>query len=77
MTTAKTAVSLSEEVLLLVRKRVRAGRAKSVSAYVNEAVDEKVRRDELAELLDELDGDRGAPGKAAKTWAKRVLARSS
>jgi Arc/MetJ-type ribon-helix-helix transcriptional regulator len=77
MTAAKVAITVSADVLRLAKKRVKAGRAKSLSAFVNDAVDEKLRRDELTELLDALDAKRGPPSKAAKAWAKRVLARSS
>jgi hypothetical protein len=77
MTAAKVAITVSADVLKLAKKRVKAGRAKSLSAFVNDAVDEKLRRDELTELLDALDAKHGPPSKAAKAWAKRVLARSS
>jgi hypothetical protein len=77
MTIAKVAISIDADVLDLARKRVKAGRAKSLSALVTEAVDEKLRRDDLAHLLDVLDKQHGPPNKAARTWAKRVLARSS
>jgi hypothetical protein len=77
MTTAKVALSITAEVLELAKRRVKAGRAKSLSALVTEAVDEKLRRDDLAELLDSMDKKHGPPGKAARKWAKQVLARSS
>lgn len=77
MTTAKVALSIDADVLSLAKKRVKAGRAKSLSALVTEAVDEKLRRDDLADLLDAMDKELGPPSKAARTWAKRVLARSS
>jgi hypothetical protein len=77
MTTTKVALTLSSDVLMLAKKRVRAGHAKSLSSLVSDAVDEKLRRDELRELLDAMDDQHGKPGKAARTWARRVLARSS
>jgi hypothetical protein len=77
MTTAKVALSIDAGVLDLAKKRVKAGRAKSLSALVTEAVDEKLRRDDLADLLDALDKERGPPSRAARSWAKKVLARSS
>jgi hypothetical protein len=77
MTAAKVAITISADVLKLAKKRVKAGRAKSLSAFVNDAVDEKLRRDELSEVLDAMDAEHGAPNKAARAWAKRVLARSS
>ena len=65
------------EVVRLAKREVAAGRAKSLSAFVSEAVDEKLRRDELTAILDAMDVEHGKPTKAAKTWAKRVLERSS
>ena len=77
MTAAKIAITISEDILALAKKRVKAGRAKSLSAFVNDAVDEKLRRDELTELLDAMDAKHGPPSKDARAWAKRVVARSS
>jgi Arc/MetJ-type ribon-helix-helix transcriptional regulator len=75
MTMAKVALTIPAEVLSLAKKKVRSGRAKSLSAFVSDALDEKLRRDELTEILDRMDLEHGKPGKAARTWAKRVLAR--
>lgn len=75
MTTSKVAVSIPVEVLKLARKQVKAGRAKSLSALVSAAVDEKVRRNELSEILDAMDLALGKPSKAAERWATRVLKR--
>ena len=77
MTAAKVAITMPAEVLDAAKKEVKAGHAPSLSALVSEAVDEKLRRNELAALLDELDAKHGSPGKPAKAWAKQVLARSS
>jgi hypothetical protein len=77
MTVAKVAITLPADVLDAAKKEVEAGHATSLSALVSEAVDEKLRRNELAELLDALDATHGSPGKSARTWARRVLARSS
>jgi hypothetical protein len=76
MNTAKIAVAIPKELLARARKEVREGRAKSLSAYVSEAVDERLRRDELTRLLDGMDAEFGPPGKRAKGWAKRVLLRA-
>ena len=77
MTAAKVAVSIPVEVLALAKKQVKAGRAKSLSAFITEAVDEKVQRDELAAILDAMDAEHGKPGRGADTWVKRILRRSS
>lgn len=77
MNSAKVALSMPADVLRLAKKEVAAGRAKSLSAFVAEAVDEKLRRDELAAILDDMDVEHGIPTKAATKWANRVLGRSS
>jgi hypothetical protein len=77
MNAAKIALSVPFEVLRLAKKEVAAGRAKSLSAFVSEAMDEKLRRDELTAILDAMDVEYGKPTAAAKTWAKSVLKRSS
>lgn len=75
MTTAKVAVSIPKDTLELARKEVRAGRSKSLSALISEALDDRLRRRELAEILDAMDAEHGPPNKAARAWAKRVLGR--
>jgi hypothetical protein len=77
MTVAKVAVTIPVDVLRLARKEVGAGRAKSLSAFISQAVDEKLRRDELVAILDAMDVEHGKPGKAARAWARSVLRPSS
>jgi hypothetical protein len=77
MSVAKVALTIPAELLELARKEVEAGHAKSLSAFVSDAVDEKLRRDELSEVLDQMDSKYGPPNKSARAWAKKVLARSS
>jgi hypothetical protein len=77
MNSAKVALSMPADVLRLAKKEVAAGRAKSLSAFLADAVDEKLRRDELTAILDAMDVEHGRPSKAATAWAKRVLKRSS
>ena len=77
MNSAKVALSMPAEVLRLAKKEVAAGRAKSLSSFVSEAVDEKLRRDELTAILDAMDAEYGKPARAATIWAQRILKRSS
>jgi Arc/MetJ-type ribon-helix-helix transcriptional regulator len=74
---AKVALSMPGEVLRWAKKEVAAGRAKSLSSFVSDAVDEKLRRDELSAILDVMDLEHGKPNKAQAAWAKRVLRRRS
>jgi len=75
MTAVKIAVTVPERVLRRAKEQVKAGKAKTLSALVSEAVEEKVARDELAEILDAMDVEHGRPNSAAKAWAKRLLKR--
>jgi Arc/MetJ-type ribon-helix-helix transcriptional regulator len=68
MTSAKIAISLPQELLDDVRRLVAQGRAASVSAYVADALRERVTRDDLLALLDDLLEDTGGP----ITTAERV-----
>jgi len=75
MTAAKIAITVPEESLERAKEAVRAGRAKSLSGLVSQALDEKLRRDQLSELLDAMDKEHGKPTKQDTAWAKRVLKR--
>jgi hypothetical protein len=77
MNAAKVALSMPADVLRFAKQEVAAGRAKSLSSFVTEAVDEKLRRDELSAILDAMDAEHGKPTKAATAWARRILKRSS
>lgn len=71
--TAKIAVSLPDHLVAEARAAVAEGRAASVSAYVAQAMDEKSRRRTVAEVLDDLDAEFGAPPAAALARADRAL----
>jgi hypothetical protein len=75
MATTKVALTIASETLALAKKAVKNGRAKSLSAFVSDAVGEKVGRDQLAEILDAMDQRFGKPSRADRAWAKRVLSR--
>jgi Arc/MetJ-type ribon-helix-helix transcriptional regulator len=61
MTTEKIAVSLPRETLRRARRAVQRGRAASVSAYVAAAIEQKVKLDELDDLLSEMLAATGGP----------------
>jgi len=67
--TQKIAVSLPKHVADGARRAVRSGRAKSVSAYVADALEEKVKLDDLSQLLDEMLAESGGPLTAAERRA--------
>lgn len=74
MTTEKIAVSLPKNIAARARRAVRAGHAKSVSAYVAAALEEKTKLDELSALLDEMLAETGGPMTVAeRREADRLL----
>jgi len=52
--TGKVAVSLPQGALERAKLAVATGRAKNLSALVSEALDERLRRDELGEILEAI-----------------------
>ena len=58
---AKIAVSLPERLVEAARSAVARGRAANVSAYVAEALEERVKLDELDALLEALLARSGGP----------------
>jgi hypothetical protein len=73
MNSAKVALSIPADLLEQAKAEVATGRAKNLSVFVSEALDQKLRRDELNTILDVMDAEHGTPNKSARTWAKRVL----
>jgi hypothetical protein len=65
------------EVLRRAKEEVAAGRASSLSSFVSQAVNEKLRRNELGAILDAMDTERGKPNAAARAWGSRVLKTAS
>ncbi len=61
MTTEKIAVSLPAALLRRARRAVRGGRARSMSAYVAAAIEQKAMHDELEALLHEMLSESGGP----------------
>jgi hypothetical protein len=69
MTTTKIAVSLPAPLVARARSAVAGGSADSVSAYVASALEEKVKLDDLAELLQQMLSETGGPLTAAEKRA--------
>jgi Arc/MetJ-type ribon-helix-helix transcriptional regulator len=69
----KIAVTVPEHLMKIVEEEVAAGKAASVSAYVSDAIAEYIERDELREVLDQMNRELGEPSEEDVTWARRVL----
>ena len=70
----KIAVSLPADLVDAVNDAVRGGRAPNVSAYVSDALSDKVLRDDLTAMLDDMLARTGGPLSAAeRRQADRIL----
>jgi antitoxin ParD1/3/4 len=61
MSTERITVSLPADLVADVRQLVAAGQAPSVSAYVAEALRQKVTREDVLAMLDDILADSGGP----------------
>jgi len=73
MRKARITVTVRPDILKIAEKQVARGRAKSVSAWVDAAMEERARRDELIALLADMRAEHGAPTDDEEEWARRVL----
>lgn len=70
----KIAVTVPAELVGRAREAVKKGRAASVSAYVTAALEERVKLDELDEMLAEMLAETGGPmTDEERAWADSVL----
>jgi Arc/MetJ-type ribon-helix-helix transcriptional regulator len=73
MQKARVTVTVRRQVLAKAERQVKRGRAKSVSAWVDSAMEEKAHREELAALLAEMRAENGPATPEDEAWARRVL----
>ncbi len=66
-------ITVRREVLRAAERQVRRGRARSVSAWVDAAMEQQARLEDLAALLSEMAAERGPTSKEAERWARDVL----
>ena len=68
----KLAVSVPAELVKAVEAEVRARHAPSVSAFISDAVEEKLERDHLQEVLDEVWREQPMTDQE-RAWANKIL----
>lgn len=68
----KLAVTMPRQTVGRARARVKAGDAKSLSAFVSQAVEEKLERDRLQDVLDEIFGEQPMTDEE-REWADRLI----
>jgi Arc/MetJ-type ribon-helix-helix transcriptional regulator len=61
MNSEKIAISIPKPLVTRARAAVRRGRARSVSAYIAAALEEKSKLDNLEELLEQMLSESGGP----------------
>lgn len=75
MTVSKVTISLDSEIVERARRDVAEGKAKSVSAWLNDAARDRVEDEDLATVLGELFAATGGPlTEAELTRARQRLA---
>lgn len=73
MTTRKIAITLPEEQVVEAKRAVTEGRARSVSAYVAEAIAARAERHGLLAYVDALIAEHGEPTSEDYAWADAQL----
>jgi hypothetical protein len=73
MPRSRVTVTVRPQVLAAAEEEVASGRASSLSAWVDQAMEEKVRREELAGLLAEMQAENGTASEHEDAWARQVL----
>lgn len=66
-------VSARREVLQAAETQVKRGNARSVSAWVDAAMEQKAKLEDLATLLAEMKSDSGPVSREEERWARRVI----
>ncbi len=69
----RVTVTVEEETIRAVEAAVGAGRAPSVSAWVAAAINERVQRENLADVLGEIRAELGPATDEETAWARSVL----
>lgn len=73
MQRSRVTVTVRPHVLAAAANEVAAGRASSLSAWVDQAMEEKARREELVDLLAEMRAENGPATAEEDAWARHAL----
>jgi hypothetical protein len=70
-------ITIDEEILRLAEERVAAGEARSLSAFIAQATETRVRRETVADFAAEVLAQSGGPATPEEdAWARRALGMS-
>lgn len=70
-------MTVRKELLAKVERQVRRGKARSLSAWVDAAIEEKAQRDDIVALLAEMWAENGPPNAEEEAWALGVMSPTS
>ncbi len=73
MQKSRVTITVRPEVLAAAGEAVAHGHASSLSAWVDQAMEEKLRRQALTDVLAEMRADVGPAAPAEDEWARQVL----
>jgi hypothetical protein len=73
MQRSRVTVTVRQHILAAAEEEVAAGRATSLSAWVDQAIEEKIRREDLVGLLAEMRSENGRATEDEDAWARKVL----
>ncbi len=73
MQKARVTVTVRRDTLERAERQVRKGAARSVSAWVDSAMEEKAHREDLASLLARMRAEDGPASLEDEEWARAVL----
>jgi hypothetical protein len=73
MQRSRVTVTVRPQVLAAAEGEVASGKAPSLSAWVDQAMEEKARREELAGLLAEMRAENGPATEQEDAWARQAL----
>jgi len=70
---ARITVTVDEETLRAAEREVANGRARSLSAFVAEAIESQVKRESLKDVMADIRAEIGPPTEEETSWAREVL----
>lgn len=70
--TERITVTLPKELAEKLRQRVSSGQAESVSGFVAELVEERLRDENVRQFLEDMEAAGGPPTEADREWARAV-----
>ena len=70
---ARVTVTVRKELLAKAERQVKRGKARSLSAWVDSAIEEKAQREDIVALLAEMRAENGPPSAEEEAWARAVL----